>query len=38
MAATLRAAAENLALLANVMEPELNSAKAASEAYAKASL
>jgi hypothetical protein len=29
MAATLRAAAENLALLANVMEPELNSATAA---------
>ena len=38
MAATLRAAAENLVLLADVMEPELNSAKAASEAYAKASL
>jgi transposase-like protein len=42
MAATLRAAAENLALLANVMEPELNSAtaspkaNAASEAHAKA--
>ncbi|MGD0972929.1 MAG: hypothetical protein ABR866_02495 [Candidatus Korobacteraceae bacterium] len=29
MAATLRAAAENLALLADVMEPELNSANAA---------
>ena len=38
MAATLRAAAENLVLLADVMEPELNSATAASEAYAKASL
>jgi len=42
MAATLRAAAENLVLLADVMEPELNSAtaspkaKAASEAHAKA--
>jgi hypothetical protein len=29
MAATLRAAAENLVLLADVMEPELNSATAA---------